>query len=71
MNKIQAIIVTIKMVENHIMIDNSLQLMHYNNFEMININSIEKSSPSDQSQNNKCRCYLISNYMIIVLPTKI
>ena len=49
-------------------IDNASNLMYYNNFEMINANLIEKSSPLAQSQNNKCTCFLISNYMLIVLP---
>ena len=48
--------------------DNSSNLMYYNNFEMININLIEKFSLLIQSQNYKCRCYLISNYALIVLP---
>jgi len=48
--------------------DNSSQLMYYNNFEMININLIEKFSLLIQNQKYKCKCFLISNYMLIVLP---
>jgi len=57
--------------EPNINIDNSSQLMYYNNFEMININLIEKSSPLAQNQNYKCTCFLISNYVLIVLPTNL
>ena len=48
--------------------DNASNLMYYNNFEMININLIEKSSPLAQNKNYKCICFLISNYVLIVLP---
>jgi len=51
--------------------DNLSQLMYYNNFEMINANLIEKSSPLAQNQNYKCTCFLISNYILVVLPTNL
>jgi len=48
--------------------DNSSNLMYYNNFEMININLIENYSSLAQNQNYKCICFLLSNYVLIVLP---
>ena len=51
--------------------ENSSNLMYYNNFEMININLIEKSSPLNQNQDYKCTCFFISNYVLIILPKKL
>jgi len=48
--------------------DSSSNLMYYNSFEMININLIENYSSLAQNQNYKCICFLLSNYVLIVLP---